>query len=187
MSRTISEACELLGWSGRAVDVTVLGTQLTVVGAVDEAERANRLADKIFPAADPLLLKCVAHGDPDFLTRSSPVKVDGVVAIRQRWSSARSTLGIFTAFGSRVAVLPTVEARRTSVAVEAIVGGCGVIAKPEYGNLEVVQRPDPQSPQIRTWIHRLVEEVLYDAFLADSTAASDTASSDPRIRPWTRP
>jgi hypothetical protein len=181
MPSTVAEACTLLGWSGRAVDVMVLGTRLTVAATTNPAEHADRLADRLFPMADPLLLKCFAHSDPGFLTRRSPVRIDGAIAVRRRWSSARSTLGTFTAFGSRVAVLPVDEARRTNVAAEAIVGGCGIIAELGDGGLEIVQHPDPRTPQSHSWIHRLVEEVVYDAVLAGSSAGSDTAA--PRLRP----
>ena len=100
MPSSVSEACTLLGWSDRIVDVTVLGTRLTVAAAIDQAEHADRLADGLYPVADPLLLKCVLHSDPGFATRRSPVRIDGAIAVRRRWSSARSALGTFTAFGS---------------------------------------------------------------------------------------
>jgi hypothetical protein len=185
MPSTAAEACALLNWSGLLVDVTVLGTRLTIAAETDQAEHADRLAGRLFPVADPLLMKCVAHSDPAFLARRSPVRIDGAIAVRRRWSSARSTLGTFTAFGGRVAVLPVDEARRTNVAVEAIVGGCGIIAERSDGDLEIVQHPGARTPQSRSWVHRLVEEIVYDAVLAGSSAGADTTA--PPIRPWTSP
>jgi hypothetical protein len=38
MPSSVSEACTLLGWSDRIVDVTVLGTRLTVAAAIDQAD-----------------------------------------------------------------------------------------------------------------------------------------------------
>ncbi|MQA85215.1 MAG: hypothetical protein GEV03_11475 [Streptosporangiales bacterium] len=168
----VREALSILGWSGFAVvPARVLGRRQLVACALDEDEHDTRVAEGRLPVADPLQFRCVAHGDPGFLTRRPPVRIAGAIAVRKGWRSARANLGGFTAFGPRVAVLPGAEARRRGVAAEAIVAGFGVIADDPDG-LRLIHHPDTRPPASRTWAHRLVEEVLYDTVLTASRSST---------------
>jgi hypothetical protein len=151
----------------------VLGTHLLVVGAIDCDEHQRRARERRLPVVDPWMFDCVAHADPSFLTRRSPVRIDGAIVARRSWVSARSALGCFAAFGPRVAVLPQAQTRQDRVAASAILHGFGIVADHD-GDLRVVHYPDETPPQERTWVHRLVEEALYDAFLTSPRIDSTT-------------
>jgi hypothetical protein len=175
-----SEVGALLGWSGWPTQACVLGTPpLTVFMALDEREHQRRVIDGLSPVADPIMLRCVANQNPGFMTRPAPIRVDGAVVSRRRWTSARSALGGFVAFGPGLALLPASEACRLSVATNAIFAGFGVAAEQASG-VEIVHQPDTRPVARRTWVHRLVEEILYSAFL-DKQSQADADRVGPRI------
>ncbi|MBB5130842.1 hypothetical protein HNP84_000530 [Thermocatellispora tengchongensis] len=149
------------------VTVRALSTLRVVVCELDEPEHARRQKAGLIPTADALLLHCRAHVAPSFLQRPSPVRIRGAVAVRASWRSARANLAGFAAFGARVAVLPAKVAHRDAVRAESIYHGFGLLAaeKPQ----EVIQAPDAYVSVERTWAHRLVEEIVYDALLSQQT------------------
>ncbi|MBO3751932.1 hypothetical protein J5X84_38180 [Streptosporangiaceae bacterium NEAU-GS5] len=139
-----------------------------VVCELDESEHAERQKARLLPTADALLLHCRAHVDPSFLTRPSPVRIHGAVAARASWPPARENLAGFTAFGARVAVLPEGIASGDAVRAEAIYHGFGLVAaEPPH---QLIQGPDPDIGGKRTWVHRLVEEIVYDAMVTRGAA-----------------
>ncbi|MET7334217.1 hypothetical protein [Nonomuraea sp. NPDC005650] len=154
-----------LGWQGcQVVTARALSRPRLVLCELDEHEHARRQEAGLPPTADALLLHCRTHVDPSFLERPSPVRIRGAVAARASWRSARANLAEFGAFGARVAVLPARVACRDAVRAEAIYHGFGLVMaeKPH----EVIQPPDTFVSTERTWVHRLVEEIVYDAMLA---------------------
>lgn len=158
-----------LGWQGcQVVTVRALATSRVLVCELDEPEHARRQESGLLPVADALLLRCRAHVDPSFLTRPSPVRICGAVAVRASWKSARANLASFAAFGARVAVLPTKVAHQDAVRADAIYYGFGLVAA-EHPQ-EMIQAPDTSARGKRTWVHRLVEELVYDAVLSQQTA-----------------
>ncbi len=176
----------VLGWGSEyVVEAATLGAHRLVACALDTTEHQARLGRGQLPTADPFLLGCVAHCDPEFLTRPSPVRIDGAVAVRRRWDAARRNLAGFTAFGPRAAVLPGREARGSRVAVEAVVAGFGVVAVDGDG-LRLVHPPDVRPPAHRDWVNRLVEEVIYDAVLAarGATAPGRGPGAPTGVPPW---
>ncbi|MCK2218148.1 hypothetical protein MF672_030810 [Actinomadura sp. ATCC 31491] len=160
----LPQVLEALGWEGwRVVQARALSSRRWVVCELDEAEHEARLRDRLPPAADALLLRCLAHSHPGFLSRPAPVRIQGAIAARRTWVAARNNLGGFVSFGERVALMPTVVARGLPAAVDAACYGFGVVALEEPGRL--VHPPEPVPAQERTWVRRLVEEVVYDAVL----------------------
>ncbi|MEW9527297.1 hypothetical protein [Microbispora sp. NPDC049125] len=157
-----------LGWQGcQVVTVRALSTRRLVVCELDEGEHARRQEAGLVPSADALLLHCRAHVDPSFLGRPSPVRIRGAVTIGGSWRSARTNLAGFAAFGARVAVLPAEIAYRDAVRAEAIYHGFGLVTTEEPH--KVIQVPDADIGMERTWVHRLVEEIVYDAVLSQQT------------------
>lgn len=159
-----SQVLPLLGWSGQVVKARAWSASRLVVCTLDQEEHERRAAAGIPPVTDPLALRCVGAGDPRFLARS-PVKIAGAVAVRSRWRSATLNLGGFTAFGSVAAVLPPGQAGRLDVAVEASVEGYGVVAWDGHGEAQLVHHPADPPAIARTWVHRLVEEIVYNQVL----------------------
>lgn len=158
-----------LGWQGcQVVAVRALSTPRVVVCELDASEHARRREAGLVPTSDALLLHCRAHVDPSFLTRPSPVRIRGAVAVRVSWRSARANLAGFAAFGARVAVLPATAALRDAVRAETIYHGFGLVTAEQPH--EVIQAPAACADTERTWVHRLVEELLYDAVLSQQTA-----------------
>ncbi len=90
------------------------------------------------------------------------------MAVGGSWRSARTNLAGFAAFSARVAVLPARIAYRDAVRAEAIYHGFGLVTDEEPH--EVIQAPDTNVDAGRTWVHRLVEEIVYDAVLSQQTA-----------------
>lgn len=181
----LREALAMVGWGNYdLVDAEVLGTRQLVACTLDESEHHARVADGRPPVVDPFLFRCVAHEDPAFVTRRSPVHVAGAVAVRRCWTSARRNLGGFRAFGARVAVLPPREARRPGVATEAIVTGFGVLAR-DADQSRLVHHPDVRAVSDRTWVHRLVEEALYDALVTAPDLDDGVAAPHRRRMPAT--
>lgn len=168
-SRTRSlpaDALAGLGWQGcQVVTVRALATSRVLVC---EPEHARRQEAGLLPVADALLLRCRVHVDPSFLTRPSPVRICGAVAVRAWWKLARANLASFAAFGARIAVLPAKVARQDAVRADAIYYGFGLAAA-EHPQ-EMIQAPDTSARGKRTWVHRLVEELVYDAVLSQRTA-----------------
>lgn len=165
-----------LGWEDRlTVHAVALGTRRLVVCELDENEHEARCRDELPPATDPLLLHCLTASRPGFLGRPAPVHIYGTIAIRKTWRSALNHLAGFAPFGAQVAVVPEVVARRLPVALDALYHGFGVIAleRPDW----LVHSPDLRRDQIRTWIDRLVEEVVYDSVLRQAPAATRMSSS----------
>ncbi|WP_143734286.1 hypothetical protein [Microbispora rosea] len=158
------------------VTVRALSTWRVVVCELNEAEHTLRQEIGLVPAADTLLLHCRAHVDPSFLTRPSPVRIRGAIAARASWRSVMTNLAEFAAFGARVGVLPAKVARRDAVQVEAMYYGFGLVTAEEP--YEMIQAPDTfvgagLGPG-RTWVHRLVEEIVYDAILSQQTVSAGT-------------
>jgi hypothetical protein len=76
------------------------------------------------------------------------------------------------------------------VAAEAPVHGVGVIAADAAGAIQLVHPVGPHSAAVRTWVHRLIEEIVYDALLARadwpdpaSAATAPPSSADSRAFP----
>lgn len=162
-----------LGWLAcQVVTARALSTPRVVLCELDEHEHARRQGAGLPPTADALLLHCRAHVDPSFLERPSPVRIHGAVAARASWRSARANLAEFGAFGARIAVLPAEVARRDAVRAEAIYHGFGLVTAEEPH--EVIQPPDTCVSVTRTWVHRLVEEIVYDALLSQRQFTSET-------------
>jgi hypothetical protein len=158
---------ECLNWGGRdLLTMRIMGESLIVAYSFDASEHEERLSSGRPPAVDPLLLRCVAAEDPTFLTRPAPVHIEGAVAVRRTWTAARSALGVFAAFGARAAVLPEGQARSTRVIAEAAVTGVGLVVA-AGGEAKLVQPAEAPFPTQRTWVHRAIEESVYDAALAE--------------------
>jgi hypothetical protein len=157
----------LLGWDGRVVvEARAWSTRRLVACELDQDEHERRVARGLVPVTDPLVLRCAGACDPGFLTARPPVRIAGAIAIRRTWRSAVANVGGFSAFGSRVAVLPPGPAARQDVALEAAVEGLGVIAWEDGGQARLVHHPAPSPAGARTWVHRLVEEIVYNEVLA---------------------
>lgn len=161
-----SQVLPLLGWSGHVVvGATAWSTRRFVACTLDQAEHRRRVAEGFPPVTDPLVLRCAGACDPGFLAASPPVRIAGAISVRSTWRSAVANLGGFSAFGSVVAVLPPGQASRLDVAVEAAVEGFGVIAWNRGGHPQLVHHPARAQAAARTWVHRLVEEIVYNEVL----------------------
>jgi hypothetical protein len=157
----------VLGWTGHMViEARAWSARRLVVCRLNESEHQKREAEGRPPVADPLLLRCVAAEDPGFMHAPSPVEIAGAIAVRKKWPSAVTNLGGFSAFGALAAVLPPAEADRLDVAAGALVEGIGVVACDGDGQVRLVHHPG-SAPRTgtRTWVHRLIEEIVYDALL----------------------
>jgi hypothetical protein len=199
VEQRFGRVAELLGWSQHVVQAEVLDLLIHVAGQLDLAEHHHRTSQGWPPAADPLLLQCLLAEEPGFAARPAPVRVDGALAGARRWQTALRPLGGFVAFGPRVAVVPADQARSSRLAMVALVHGFGVVAhhpadaetrgSEEHASgrdrLEVVHAPDRRPPRHRTWLHRLVEESLYDAFLKTQPGRPKPARRDGLG--WVRP
>jgi len=196
--RLLEGAARLLGWHGRLIEVKVLDLRVHVVGELDVAEHNRRVAESRPPVVDPLLLRCLLAENPEFAARPAPVRVAGALAAAQRWQSALRPLGGFVAFGPRAAVVPAAQACSSRLAMVALVHGFGVIAHdpaPFHAatadltfdeevqheqrrtcRLAIVHHPDLQRPTHRTWVHRLVEEVVYGAFMQSAPTTCRSAT-----------
>ena len=178
-------ALPVLGWNGYVlVRAQAWSTQRLVACRLDPEEHQRRVSAGLVPVTDPLLLHCIGAENPAFLWAKSPVQIAGAIAVRRTWSGAISNLGGFSAFGGLVAILPASQADRLHVAVGASVEGFGVIALDDEGDvMRLVHHPDVR-PRVcsRTWVHRLVEEILYDALLVTSAPmASGSHAETPRL------
>lgn len=157
-----ASAIEALGWEdGLAVELELLGARLVVstVPVHDEIER--RTAEQLPPIPDPWLLRCHADLDPGFLSRPAPVRFLGALTWRKTWSAARNAACTFTAFGPRAVVLPP-QACRPAVLTEAAVTGIGVVRWDGTAS-SVLASPGQPPCGPRTHVHRLVEEIVWDA------------------------
>ncbi len=157
-----ASAIEALGWDGGlAVELELLGARLVVytIPVQDEIER--RRAEQLPPIPDPWLLRCHADLDPGFLSRPAPVRFLGALTWRKTWSAARNAACTFTAFGPRAVVLP-LRACRPAVLTEAAVTGIGIV---QWDGAASFVRAPPGQPSCgpRTHVHRLVEEIVWDA------------------------
>ncbi|MFI6325099.1 hypothetical protein ACIBG8_46815 [Nonomuraea sp. NPDC050556] len=160
----LSDVLDALGWADhQLVYAPALSAMRLVACQLDEFEHAARQSQGLGPVTDAFLLRCVGAGDPDFLTRPSPVRITGAIAVRRTWTAASGNLGGFVSFGARVAVLPRAVATRPSVAAQAIYHGFGVIAVENPG--ELIHPPACATAGERTWVHRQVEEIIYNALL----------------------
>jgi len=160
-------ALPLLGWDGFGiVEVRAWSARRLVVCALDPAGHRRRQAEGMLPAVDPFLLRCLVDQDPRFVLAPPPVRIAGAIAVRRTWKAAMANLAGFAAFGALAAVLPAGAADRLEVAAEAPVQGVGVIASDAAGTVRLVHRAGPHVTEARTWVHRLVEEIVYDALLA---------------------
>lgn len=152
-----------VGWDGaQVVDVEVLGTALVVAAIPVAEEVARRRADGIPPVADPWLLRCWGDRDESLISRPSPVRLVGALAIRRQWRTARSAASIFTAFGPRVAAVPADQCGAAAL-IEAAVTGLGIVVS-DGAEISVVASPaSPDDRGERTFVHRVVEEAVWDA------------------------
>jgi hypothetical protein len=171
----------MLGWDGQAaVEARAWSTTRLVICSLDEAEHQRRSDAGHLPVTDPLMLRCSLSSDSGFRDAPSPVTITGAIAARRTWQGATANLGGFSAFGSRVAVLPPEEAVRPDVGLEAAVEGYGIIALDGEHRVWVVHHPDTRPhKRIRTWVHRLVEEIIYNALLTACDDERPTASTEP--------
>lgn len=160
----ISRVAAVMDWPAEGAVADLGDTPVLVMGALDEAEHTFRSEAGALPLADSFLLRCALDTDPDFLLAPPPVAVRGFVAVRLTWQAAAYAIGTMTAFGLRVVALPAEVATSDEVLVEAIVTGVGVIARCP-GGWWLVQPPTPRESDRSTWVHRWVEELVYDAFL----------------------
>ncbi len=160
-------ALPLLGWDGLGiVEARAWSARRLVVCALDPAEHRRRQTESMLPAADPFLLRCLAAQDPRFVLAPPPVRIVGAIAVRRTWKAAIANLAGFAAFGALAAVLPAGAADRLEVAAEAPVHGIGVIAADPAGTVRLIHRAGAHTADARTWVHRLIEEIVYDALLA---------------------
>ena len=161
----------LLGWDGLGiVEARAWSTRRLVVCVLDPAEHRRRQAEGMFPAADPFLLRSLAAQDPRFVLAPPPVRIVGAIAVRRTWKAAIANLAGFAAFGALAAVVPAGAADRLDVAAEAPVHGIGVIAADAAGTVRLVHRAGVHTAAARTWVHRLIEEIVYDALLTPASA-----------------
>jgi hypothetical protein len=161
-----ARALPVLGWDGFSlVEARAWSTRRLIACALDPVEHRRRQAEKLLPVADPLLLRCVAAEDPEFMLAPPPVQIAGAIAVRRTWKGAIANLAGFAAFGSLAAVLPSASAERTDVATEAPVQGVGVVAAEQSGTVRLVCHASVHTMAKRTWVHRLIEEIVYDAML----------------------
>ena len=171
-----ARALSVLGWDGFSlVEARAWSTRRLIVCALDPAEHRHRQAEKLLPVADPLLLRCVAAEDPGFMLARPPVRIAGAIAVRRTWKSAITNLAGFAAFGSLAAVLPSASADRIDVATEAPIQGVGVVAAEQNGTVRLVHHVGAHTIAKRTWVHRLIEEIVYDALLASLSRAEEAS------------
>jgi hypothetical protein len=181
----IGRVLPLLGWEGfTVVEARAWSTARLVVCVLDDREHERRAANGELPVIDPLLLQCIGAERPEFMLARPPVRIAGAIAVRGTWKSAVRNLAGFGAFGARLAVLPPEQADRLDVAAGAAVEGYGVVAADDDGVVRLAHYPDVRPREGgRTWIHRLVEEIVYDALLTSGegelafTASTATTSS----------
>jgi hypothetical protein len=160
-----------LGWhDGQAVGLTLLGAKLTVCVVPVREEIERRSAEQLPPMVDPWLFRCHADMDPGFLSRPAPVRLLGALALRKTWASARGAASTFTAFGPRAVVLPP-QACLPTVLTEATVTGMGVV---RWDGRSAVLLATPRQPPTapRTHVHRLVEEIVWDAVSREKEQAT---------------
>jgi hypothetical protein len=171
----------MLGWDGQAaVEARAWSTTRLVICSLNEAEHQCRSDTRHPPVTDPLMLRCSLSSDPGFRGAPPPVTITGAIAVRRTWQGATANLGGFSAFGSRVAVLPPEEALRPDVGLEAALEGYGIIALDVEHRASVVLHPDTRPRTgTRTWVHRLVEEIIYSALLTARDDERATASTKP--------
>src|SRR5580704_15655016 len=79
-----ARALPVLGWDGfNLVEARAWSTRRLVACALDPVEHRRRQAEKLLPVADPLLLRCVAAEDPEFMLARPPVQIAGAIAVRR--------------------------------------------------------------------------------------------------------
>jgi hypothetical protein len=171
----------MLGWDGQtAVEARAWSTTRIVVCSLDEAGHQRRSGAGHLPVTDPLMLRCALSADSGFRDARPPVTISGAIAVRRTWQGATANLGGFSAFGSRVAVLPPEEAVRPDVGLEAALEGYGIIALDGEHQAWIVHHPDTRPRTgARTWVHRLVEEIIYSALLAARDGERAIAPTEP--------
>lgn len=153
-----------------------------VACTLNEAEHQRRSAVGLLPIADPIMLRCVLASDAGFRDAPQPVTIVGAIAARRTWDGATANLGGFSGFGALVAVLPPEEAGRPRVEIEAAVEGYGVVAWDGQDQVWLVHHPDTRPRTAgRTWVHRLVEEILYNSLIADGHG--EQLATSPTERP----
>ncbi|MQY07248.1 hypothetical protein [Actinomadura macrotermitis] len=199
----MEHAAALLGWPGILAEVDLLGCHLWVAARLTEAGQ-SRLQGEQRPVTDPLSLRFALATDTAFAKASAPVQIDGALSARRTWRGALAPLGGFVAFGARMAIVPPSQARSSHLQMLALVEGFGVIAhhpQPDppasqthdgQGNgwtrdgsggwLQLVHPPDQRPTGRATWVHRLVEEQIFQALLVSQqtvTASRDASVSTP--------
>jgi hypothetical protein len=169
----------LVGWDGQiVVEARAWSATRMVVCSLNEAEHQRRSAVGHPPLADPFMLRCALTSDPGFLDAPRPVTIAGAIAVRRTWESATANLGGFSAFGTLVAVLPPEEARQPNIEIEAAVEGYGVVSWNGQDQTRLVHHPDARPrTDTRTWVHRLVDEIVYNALLTSSRREHATSAT----------
>jgi hypothetical protein len=159
----------LLGWDGKTlVAARAWSATRMVACSLNETEHQRRSAGGPLPVADPVMLRCALSSDAGFRDAPRPVTIAGAIAVRRTWEGATANLGGFSGFGALVAVLPPKEAMRPNVELEAAVEGYGVVAWDGRERAWLIHYPDTRpGTGGRTWVHRLVDEIVYDALLSD--------------------
>jgi hypothetical protein len=162
-SRLAAAAISSLGWCpGTPVDVELFGTHLVVAVEPDPTEIARRRDEGLTPLADAWQFRLRVTADPGFLTRPAPVRLIGAIAARASWPSARSATGLFTAFGAGAALIPAQACTPVALA-EAAVTGVGVVVRDGSG-VRVLAAARVGAGGCRSHVHRLVEEIVWNAF-----------------------
>jgi hypothetical protein len=170
-------AIRAVGWDvGLAVELELFGVRLIVCAVLVRDEIARRNAEQLGPVTDPWLLRCHADLDQGFLSRPTPVEIVGALASRRGWAAAREAACTFTAFGPRVAVLPP-KACRPAVLMEALVTGIGIVCW-DGCTASVLAAPGSPPTGLRTHVHRLVEEIVWDALQGE-----EKKLATPRVLP----
>lgn len=172
---TAERAAEAIGWAGHVVpDVHLLGTNVTMIAAVDDTTLTRRRA--LHPAA--------MTGDPDMLALwefgggfpPSPVRLAGVVVPVAR--SARQALRVaadWRGFGPTALLLAGAVAG-DDLLLEADYAGVWVVARTTSGGVRVVQEGAASaSAARRTTTDRWVEEHLYARLLGGGVLGAETA------------
>jgi hypothetical protein len=163
-------ATELLGWEGAVIpSLELLGSRVCVVASLNMTEHEDRQEAGIGALTDPWMLEFHEGPTPERVAqwRASPVRIVGVLALRQTWRSALTTASGFAAFSSRAVVLPSRQALNRRLGLEANLCGVGIVARGPQG-LALVHRPAPGSARQadRSLAHRLVEETVYGRLMA---------------------
>ena len=168
-------AMDLLGWEGAVIpSLDLLGSRVCVVASLNMREHEHRQEAGIGAITDPWMLELHEGPTSERVAqwRASPVRIVGVLALRQMWRSALTTASGFAAFSSRAVVLPSRQALNRRLGLEASLCGVGILARGPQG-LALVHRPEPGSARHaeRSLARRHVEETVYERLMANLISA----------------